>query len=580
MNKKQTTLLMLLALIMGISIFSYKISKIQLGGHEALVATTARETLQGNWIVPQCNGEIRIRKTPLPYWIVALVSKLRGKGIDEISTRIYSVLSAGLLILILGAFSAKIFNHEVGIITAFATASSIGIILQAHRGTADMLLTMLCSASLLSFFYAFSLIKEGKKATLWLHIGYITFGLAMMAKGPVPIAVVGLPVVLYLLYSKLWRRWKDLSLISGLTIAIVLSGWWFVAVYLSLPDAIWRWKLEFVDRFTGQMQDFRGPYYYIPYVFAFALPWSFFLPIGLIVIFKKIYARENPQWKEPLTFILIWLIAVFLFFTLSSGKRPHYILPVIPAVIVLSVIGFIYYIKEIATRKQLILLNILIAVAIISTAIIGWIYIEKEYAGSVSFGLFSTCIAIIAVGYALFDRFYKEKKLIAASFVLAAITISPIGLSLTILPDIMIKTKNPKAAAIKMKEFIQNDEKLYSIGDPDPSIVFYYGKPIRQIPTNEEVLKWLEEKDLQQIDKDFGRIVANKIDKIIRQEKVIYLLAEEKHYDYKEIRECIERYGFVPIAKIEKYRGKKKAIYILTNDPKATNKIITTKASS
>ena len=60
-------------------------------GRETLYAQVARETLQGNWIVPHFNGEIYFNKPPLYFWVIALLSKPWG-DVTEFTLRLPSAL--------------------------------------------------------------------------------------------------------------------------------------------------------------------------------------------------------------------------------------------------------------------------------------------------------------------------------------------------------------------------------------------------------------------------------------------------------------------------------------------------------
>src|SRR4051812_42051687 len=49
------------------------------GAHEGRVVATAREMLaDGDWLIPHCNGQLRLRKPPLPYWLTMIDWKLAG----------------------------------------------------------------------------------------------------------------------------------------------------------------------------------------------------------------------------------------------------------------------------------------------------------------------------------------------------------------------------------------------------------------------------------------------------------------------------------------------------------------------
>jgi hypothetical protein len=70
-------------------------------------------------------------------------------------------------------------------------------------------------------------------------------------------------------------------------------------------------------------------------VWTFA-PWSFFLPGALYVAFSQ-RSKEN---KEGLTFVLVWVISLLIFFSCAEGKRTQYFLGAYPALALL--VGFLF----------------------------------------------------------------------------------------------------------------------------------------------------------------------------------------------------------------------------------------------
>jgi 4-amino-4-deoxy-L-arabinose transferase-like glycosyltransferase len=67
-----------------------------LGGHEAYVAVTARQMVNsGDWLIPYFNGEPRLQKTPLGYWLVAAAAKAAG-GVNDFVVRLPSAVLAVL----------------------------------------------------------------------------------------------------------------------------------------------------------------------------------------------------------------------------------------------------------------------------------------------------------------------------------------------------------------------------------------------------------------------------------------------------------------------------------------------------
>lgn len=57
------------------------------------------------------------------------------------------------------------------------------------------------------------------------------------------------------------------------------------------------------------------------------LPWVFFLPAAIVYG----YSREMMEKRREFFFLLIWFAVIFLFFSLSKGKRAIYLLPLYPA---------------------------------------------------------------------------------------------------------------------------------------------------------------------------------------------------------------------------------------------------------
>src|SRR4051812_3587053 len=72
------TMLVLLLLLLPALLYtldSRPVYKIQ----EVRIAETAREMqASGDWLVPHYNGELRLQKPPLPYWLTGLSYKIFG----------------------------------------------------------------------------------------------------------------------------------------------------------------------------------------------------------------------------------------------------------------------------------------------------------------------------------------------------------------------------------------------------------------------------------------------------------------------------------------------------------------------
>ena len=133
--------------------------------HEALVAETARNMVLDRpvhrddgsrpspWLVPNFNGSDRLRKTPLPYWIVAGLSMAAG-GVNEWTARLPSAVSAAGTVLVLFFILRWWTDRRTAYLGAAMLATSVGFLISAREAQADMLMTFFTTASLAALWMA------------------------------------------------------------------------------------------------------------------------------------------------------------------------------------------------------------------------------------------------------------------------------------------------------------------------------------------------------------------------------------------------------------------------------------------
>ena len=110
------------------------------------------------------------------------------------------------------------------------------------------------------------------------------------------------------------------------------------------------WKREFFDRLFGEYAAGNYPwYYYLGMVFKYTSPWCIFLPIALVAPFYKVWGEKRPVMQ----FLWLWFASDFVFLMLSGGKRQHYLLPLIPAMSILTaiLIDEMAFVRQVFTLK-------------------------------------------------------------------------------------------------------------------------------------------------------------------------------------------------------------------------------------
>lgn len=302
------------------------------------VAQTAREMREsGNWLIPVFSGETRMQKSPGPYWAVMLAAWLRGTPIDEAAARTPNAIAGMILVGTIFWLTRRIAGTRAAIFAGFAASASVLVLYWTHRGASDFGLATLIAVSLAALWVATADEPPGRKRGLLWLLGYFMAGLGMLYKMPMPLVLIGLPAFLYVLLSRRWKVFCSGWHLAGLIAFLIPWLPWAIAAALSEPAALAKWKVEFYDRFTGDLPNVEGQrkfgwnFFYLAPIFLYCLPFSLSLPQAIVRGFR----RDPTVNRDGQLFLLIWALSHLAFFTVSAGKELRYILPAIPPFLIL-----------------------------------------------------------------------------------------------------------------------------------------------------------------------------------------------------------------------------------------------------
>ncbi|MBW7904514.1 MAG: glycosyltransferase family 39 protein [Phycisphaerae bacterium] len=325
---------------------------------DAWVAQTAREMSESTdwrgYVVPRFSGETRLQKSPGPYWAVLLASRGLGRPVDEFTARLPTAVLAVGLVAVIYWLARQVAGARAALFAGFAAASSLMLLYWSHRAAADLGVTTFIALSLAALWTGSERHPPGRaRVALWM-VGYFAAGLAMLYKMPMPLVCVGLPAALYVL---LCRRWSILaSPWHLLGAALFLLPWlpWVTAALLAEPVAWDKWRVEFLDRFTGdspnvedQQRDWKLYALYLGVVAVFVLPYTLSLPAAIWRAIRGealprpgddapvASAAGDPAAARGRWFMLIWFVGLLAFFTAAAGKETRYIVPALPPMFVL-----------------------------------------------------------------------------------------------------------------------------------------------------------------------------------------------------------------------------------------------------
>ena len=195
---------------------------------EPLFAASARAMAEtGDWLIPRVNGLPRFDKPPLVYWAMGLLYALPGQELwNPLGTwaaRLPSALACGAVMLALADTLLRWPQRPgrpalVALTAAFAFALSPLVLLWGRIAVSDALFSGLLALSLLLGWQTYAARGQG-----WWRC-WLLLGLAVLAKGPVAVVLLGLTLLLFgwlqVDMAGLWRRLRPLP---GLAITALVA---------------------------------------------------------------------------------------------------------------------------------------------------------------------------------------------------------------------------------------------------------------------------------------------------------------------------------------------------------------------
>jgi len=368
---------------------------------------------QGNWLTPHAPDELPLNKPPLTYWLIGVSYKLFGMNYG--SARLPSVLAGLLVLAIVYSLSLRLEGRRAALIAIGVLVSSPVFLSFARMAMSDMLLTLCVTASLACFISTLTEREHPSNSLIWL--GYVALGLGVLAKGPLALVLVGVPIGLEMGFRRKLADIKKLRMLPGSVVFLLIAAPYFVVVYARLGAEPLRFFFlsENVQRFTGQVYGASGRsvwYVLAAFLSAFA-PWSLLLPVILWFAWRR---RSHTSIEvRP---IYLWLGCTIVLFSLSSFKLDYYLLPAMPAaaLIIAPVIAKVEDLPNFARRLVIAIL------AICSLMVLAMALLSLKIAAVLSvFTPFRFLPVLFAlIGFAVLFDYLMRRKRWRAALVLSA----------------------------------------------------------------------------------------------------------------------------------------------------------------
>jgi len=282
---------------------------------EPRYAQVSREMVDsGEWIVPHLNGKTYAHKPPLVFWFGAAA---RNLGLGANGGRLASMLAALGTILLTASLGRRWFTPVSSVLAGLILATTFEFGWMGRSGGLDAPLTFFTTLAVYAYVAGGPL----------LPILYIAAGLAVLVKGPVGILFVLLGVVSIRIARAPaeTRGWRHL--LWGVPLMLAVIAAWVVPACILGGEAYTQELLfkQNVGRAVNSWSHQRPFYYHIAHLPEMFAPWS------IIAIFATWRAWLRRKKDPAILAMLLWFGLALLLFSMISGKRTRYLLPVFPA---------------------------------------------------------------------------------------------------------------------------------------------------------------------------------------------------------------------------------------------------------
>ncbi|OGT62007.1 MAG: hypothetical protein A3E85_05325 [Gammaproteobacteria bacterium RIFCSPHIGHO2_12_FULL_45_12] len=355
-----------LSIVLGALFFVFLGNRPLFVPDEGRYAEIAREMFNsGDYVTPTLNGIRYFEKPPLFYWLETIA--IHFGGLNLWSLRSINALLGLLGCLATYAISRHLFNRLTGLLSALILSTSLLYFTMTHMISLDMPVTLFITLSLYLFLTGTNL-ADGFSRRICCWSAASAAALAVLCKGLIgllfPLMIIGA----WISITGQWRLLKRLYLPSSLLLFGLIALPWHWLVNLRNPGFFHFYFIEqhFLRYATTDIGHYQPVWFFIPCLILGFFPWIFFLPQTLAAAISR--SIRHLKQQTATLFFLVWAIMIFAFFSFSKSKLIPYILPLFPALAILT--G--HHLAELIQQNKIIRLKISFCCLFIGAIIIAY----------------------------------------------------------------------------------------------------------------------------------------------------------------------------------------------------------------
>jgi 4-amino-4-deoxy-L-arabinose transferase-like glycosyltransferase len=475
------------ALLVGLCLFLYLpgISTIPpLDRDEARFAQATRQMLEtGDFLRIRFQDEARNKKPAGIYWLqAAAVSALSTPAATAIwPYRLPSLLGGIAAVLLTFGFGAALYGggaepRRIAAIAAVLLASALGLVAEVHIAKTDAALLAAVMAGQGALGLAYVRARTGRKVPGWTAIVFWTAELAaIFLKGPAGPALAIVTAAALSIADGDWRWLRGLYPVAGIVALVVGLAPWLIAIQRAtdggfLADALGH---DLLLKLIGAQESHGAP----PFSYLL-LSMASFWP-GSLLLVPAIVRGWRRYEAPPERFLLAWLVPAWVFLELVPTKLPHYVLPLFPALALLTAAALADGLRPSAAswaRRFDVLVRALWAAVSVGLAVL-LIGLPLRFGGRIAIaGILGAVLLLVLTGAVLW---YRPGPGITTALIAVLSLAFAVPAALDVLPGLDRLWLSRAAAGLVASHPPAAGAPLVSVGYSEPSLVFLLGTDLR-----------------------------------------------------------------------------------------------------
>ena len=443
-------------------------------------------------------GKPYTQKPPLYYWLAAATGSVSGR-VTEVAARLPSALAGIATVLATYALGRRLFTPPgAALLGAALLLTSFRFAHLARRAQLDVLLTLFETVALLAFWRIDqqdrSDARRNPKGLVFLL--HAMLGAAALTKGPVG-WLPGLVIFVYLAWEGRLSLLRRLLPPWSLLVSVAPVVLWTLAATSLAPSGFFEEAVidNLLDRIVNADSHVRPVYYYLYQLPLDFLPWTLLWPLAFGTGQRD--WRASPETARPWRFLLSWVLVPLVCFSLASGKRGLYLLPIFPAVALLIGASLQAWTARAARPPGWLWAGLAVLAAAIATAgALVWQTGELEWVNYPGFGIPPGGAGVLGLtaGLALLALVASRRR---ARVVLIRVTIcTALALELVVFTWVYPSfdaEKSPRPVATLAAQLTRPDETIGIFDDEGlAGAILYYGKRrVEVLPRPQHVQRFL-----------------------------------------------------------------------------------------